>query len=434
MQIEQEVRQWVEETLDGTVSSIERVFGGGSRQTFFVELIAANGVVQSLVLRLERGQGAFSGTEISLQREAVVYRALQDSGVPVPRVHASSDDGTALLLERISGEAAWHRIPAGEQRAVAMDFARTLAALHRLDPRVLALEGFTFPTTPEEHALQDLMRWRRLCTERTANDDPIVRFAFAWLAAHPPQRVQRTVLVQGDTGVGNFLAHQGRVCGLVDWEFSYIGDPMSDVAWVEMRIEAAQAESAFSGWQQAYERASGIAIDPAALLYNSIFVQLRCAVTTAMSIHQGGGALGLAGYLLANQRYRRRLAALLAQAQRIESETVVLPDSGPTTGTPLFDRALADLATLVRPALREPSAKVGAHAVRILLEHLRARDRRGAALAELERRDRRETFGFVSGDGEVLIAAERAGTVGDDEVLRYLVRRAAREGALWQLD
>ena len=65
--------------------------------------------------------------------------------------------------------------------------------------------------------------------------DPLVLYAQGWLRANAPKQVQRTVLVQGDTGPGNFLAEDGRVTGIVDWEFAHVGDPMADLAWLEYR-------------------------------------------------------------------------------------------------------------------------------------------------------------------------------------------------------
>jgi aminoglycoside phosphotransferase (APT) family kinase protein len=409
MQLDPTMQLWIENVMQGRVSDIKRLFGGGSRETFFLNIERENGVAQDIVFRMETGAGAFSGTEISLRREAVAYSALQGSGVRVPEIYAVSADGNALLMEKLQGEAAWHRIPAAERRAVAMDFVDQLATLHALDPCELPLPGFSLPRMPEEHALIDLQRWQNLYAQHTSNDDPLMHFAFAWLHAHAPAQVVRTVFVQGDTGVGNFLARNGRVTGFVDWEFSYVGDPHNDIAFVLMRNRNTQASADFAGWETEYERLSGIRIDPKTLLYYQIFVELRCVVTTAMSIHQGGGALGLAGYLMTRQDFRRHMADWLAQALESGVDTPVVPMPRPDASTPMFDRALRDLQTLVRPELREPSAKVGANAVRILLEHLRLKDQIGIELAEQERQDRRATFGIDASDQQIIDTVQAAG-------------------------
>src|SRR5947199_76247 len=76
------------------------------------------GEVTPLVLREESGVGAFSGSVLSLAREGVVYRALRDTGVRVPRLHAMTDDGQAMLLERAPGTGDLRRLPESERSAV----------------------------------------------------------------------------------------------------------------------------------------------------------------------------------------------------------------------------------------------------------------------------------------------------------------------------
>ncbi len=44
------------------------------------------------------------------------------------------------------------------------------------------------------------------------------------------------MLVQGDTGPGNFVFEHGNVTGIVDWEFAHIRIPMDDWAWLDMRM------------------------------------------------------------------------------------------------------------------------------------------------------------------------------------------------------
>lgn len=430
MQLDPELQRWAEVALDAQLIDARRLFGGGSRETFFVDF-GRDGKIIHAVLRVESGTGSFSNTEISLQCEVAAYRALQNSGVPAPKLFAVSEDGT-LLMERVAGEAAWHRIPAEERRVVALDFARQIANLHNLDLQKLDLSGFSMPSNPAEHALLDLQRWQRLYEKNTAHDDPLAHFAFAWLRANAPSSVVRTVLVQGDTGVGNFLAKDGRVTGLIDWEFSYLGDPHNDIAFVRMRNRGSDVGTTFDGWEEEYECCSGIRIDPATLLYYRIFVELRCVVTTAMSIHQGGGALGLAGYLKTRQDFRHYMAHWLAQALAIDEgeQTPNIPRA--QASTPLFDRALSDLDTLVRPTLKEASAKVGANAVRILLWHLRLKDQVGDVLLVNDLHDRERTFGAVNiSDSDLLERASAAGACSDTGMLGYLLRRTQRDNALW---
>src|SRR5262249_3650361 len=142
------------------------------------------------------------------------------------------------------------------------------------------------PASAEDHARLDLAVWHRIAA--TLLDlDPFLAFAGEFLWARAPASVSRTVLVQGDTGPGNFLCLDGRVTGLVDMEFAHIGDPMDDVAWVRMRAGEA-SERVLS----AYSAAGGAPIDWASVRFYDAAVRYRCAVTTSLAVARGGGARG----------------------------------------------------------------------------------------------------------------------------------------------
>src|SRR4051794_31912941 len=96
------LRSWVEATAGGHITAMHRPPAGGSRELYFVDVGRDDGTTLSLVLRCESG-GSFSGTEISPAKEAVVYRALAETPVPVPRVLGLAPEGAALLMERVPG-------------------------------------------------------------------------------------------------------------------------------------------------------------------------------------------------------------------------------------------------------------------------------------------------------------------------------------------
>src|SRR3954454_18416989 len=201
--MDESLRSWVEETIGGRVVGAERPPVGGSRELYLVDVAKRDGTVVPLVVRCEGG-GSFAGTEVSPSKEAVVYRALANTRVPVPRVFALATDGAALVMERgpctgdLSGLSADARAPPMRS------FVDALAALHTLDVDALPLPGFPRPRTAEEHARLDLEMWARLADDGVDALDPLVRYAGSWLWARAPTAVERTVLVQGDTGLGNF--------------------------------------------------------------------------------------------------------------------------------------------------------------------------------------------------------------------------------------
>ena len=65
--------------------------------------------------------------------------------------------------------------------------------------------------------------------------DPALVFTLRWLRGNVPDVDGPVVLVQGDTGPGNFMFADGRVVAVVDWELAHLGDPMDDIAWLSLR-------------------------------------------------------------------------------------------------------------------------------------------------------------------------------------------------------
>ena len=425
--------QWIEAQTGATVVDARRTFGGGSRITWFVDVERA-GVGSALVLRQESGAGAFSGSVLSLAREGAVYRALRDTAVRVPRLHAARDDGQALLIERAVGTADLWRLTDGERTAALFDFVDALAELHAVEVDRLALEGFARPADAADHALLDLALWTSLLGEVGAPPDPEIVYALAWLRRHPPAVVARTVLVQGDTGPGNFVADGGRVTALVDWEFAHLGDPVDDLAWVEYRLARTPGAPAFDVLTARYEARTGVTVDRAALAYYAVLVQVRCAITTARTIARGGGAVGLAGYLVAHRRFLEGITVALGRALDVGLPAPPRFDRSPAPETALYDRALDDLETGVVPRLGDPVVKLRARSAATLLRHFRAVDAIGSAVVDAEREDLEQLLGpgEHDPDGEALgRLADTAGTGGDHDVLAYLARRAARAVALW---
>jgi len=417
------VRAWVETTLGGTIVAEERPSVGGSREVTLVDLERGDADVVSLVVRAEGG-GCFAGTEISLAREAVVYEALADTAVPVPRIVARAPDGGTLVLERLAGTDELPPVGSDQRAEIMGSFVDALAALHALDADSLHLPGLPRPTSPVEHARLDLELWARLAARVTAID-PLVAFAGAWLWANAPTTLTRTVLVQGDTGPGNFLAEDGRVTGLIDWEFAHLGDPMDDWAWLELRADAAE----LAPLHARYTEQTGTEIHGERVAYYRIAVEYRCAVTTSLSVHLGGGARGWAPYLLATQRYLDGLATGLGrQLGGGEVTTAVSPVPSPRG--PYFDALSAGVRAAVR-SLDDPDRREETRNLQILVRYLRAHDERGAELEALEAADRLATFGDAVDDARIVERAEAAGRTGDVHVFRYLMRRRGRERQLW---
>ena len=418
-----ELTAWVESTIGGAITEYRRTTSGGSRTTYLVD-IERDGVTLPIVVRVE-GQGSFTGTELTLTREAEAYRALSRAGVLVPALLGVRSDGSAIILERLDGTDDLRSLEADERSCVMDHFITVLCDLHSLDTTSLDLPGYARPATAQQHAQLDIEMWQRLGAA-VEDLDPLIAFAGAWLHSHAPVAVQRTCFVQGDTGPGNFLASQGRVTGLVDWEFAHLGDPVDDVAWVLMRSSGGLADP--SEIIASYEKQSGLAVDPTSLAYYSLAVQYRCAITTSLAV-AGGGARGWAPYLLVTQRYLAGIAAGLCRITETADAEPFEPASPASPRSALYDRLLDDVRAAVK-SIEDIEVREATRNSQILVHLLRAADRYGAELDVAEHADAQATFGSSAQPSRADI--ETAGSMGDRNLLGYLLRRRRRQALLWR--
>src|ERR1700750_3325752 len=95
---ETRLREWARTVTAAPVENWSRLVSGNSRTTWASD---------SIVVRADTGDGPFSNTPLTLEREATVYAALQDRGIPIPRFYAYAADVGALALERVPGTPAW---------------------------------------------------------------------------------------------------------------------------------------------------------------------------------------------------------------------------------------------------------------------------------------------------------------------------------------
>lgn len=306
--MDEALRRWVEDTTGTAMTSAKRHLVGGSRGLWFVEVGG-----RSLVLRAETGAGALADTPLTLQREALVCRALAGSGVPVAELIAVSDQPSAVLMTRLPGTSDLRKLAPGDGPALVEHFMGTLAALHRVDVEALDLPGFERAGHLEDCVLQELALWEGIAVEHLPTLDPLLADAMRWLRENVPSRPTRPVLVQGDTGPGNFLFEGRTVTGLVDWELSHLGDPMDDIAWLDLR-GAASPFADVEARNAAYERAAGLDIDERAVAYYRVFVFVRCAVITGVALARGVGTHGPDAYRGPYQRFLASLGEALSNA------------------------------------------------------------------------------------------------------------------------
>jgi len=207
------------------------VSSGQSNPTWFVTCGD-----REMVLR-KKPRGATVASAHAIDREYRVLSALAGSGLPIPRMVTMEDDpeviGTPFyLMERLHGTVSENSALPGldpeDRRAIYRDAAAVLARLHQVDWAGIGLADYGRPGGYYERQVR---RWSRQWDTTRTRDDALIDELAGWFAANLPPE-SPTTIVHGDYRIGNLMygTAPARVVGVLDWELSTLGDPLSDLA------------------------------------------------------------------------------------------------------------------------------------------------------------------------------------------------------------
>jgi aminoglycoside phosphotransferase (APT) family kinase protein len=425
------IRSWVESAGGGRLIKADRRPGGGRREAWFVDLARPDGSTAELFLRLDRGTGDHP---YSTLRETEVYLALQNTSVPVPRIEGVHERPQAVLSERARGETWFSRIQdPQEQLAVARDFIRHLAALHRIDPRTLDIPSLGPLAPARELVLRELDTWESLYTARGGHADPLIEFALAWLRRNVPEYDGPVVLVQGDTGPGNFLYAEQKVQAILDWELAHWGDPMDDIAWLSLRA-VQEPFTHFPDRLKEYAELSGHRIDESRVRYHRVFAELRIVIMGhgREDVRSSKGEIG--NQIIYGALHHRLLVETLADVLRVRLAPVDLPDPGPSSRAWLYDAALDQIRDVLVPRSTDPFVIQRAKGLARILKHLRDADRLAPAFDAQELSDLEALLGerpdTLTAGRDALTLRVRKGDLSDEELVRYFHRSTLRRTEL----
>ncbi|KAI9698160.1 MAG: hypothetical protein M1836_004162 [Candelina mexicana] len=200
------------------------------------------------VLRKKPPGILLSETAHKVEREYRILHALEDTDVPVPKTYCLCEDNEVIgtpfyimsfLDGRIIEDASLPNMPPGERTEMWHDAIRTLAKLHRVDPEAVGLgsygkrSGFynrqisTFQAIMESQAKAVDVE-TNVAVGKIPHVDQILEF-FKEPKSQPKDRES---LIHGDYKIDNLVFHktEPRVIGVLDWEMSTVGHPLSDLA------------------------------------------------------------------------------------------------------------------------------------------------------------------------------------------------------------
>lgn len=206
-------------------------FGFGQSNPTY-QLTASDG--RRYVLRKKPPGRLISKTAHKVEREYRIIHALAKTDVPAPKAYCLCEDSSVIgtpfyIMEFLDGrifeDPVIPNVLPDHRRAIWADAVRTLAKLHRIDPRTIGLESFGRPTG---FYTRQVATWRSVCDAQAAVRDvetreavgPLPHFTdlMAFFADESQQPADRGTLIHGDFKIDNLVFHktEPRVIGILE--------------------------------------------------------------------------------------------------------------------------------------------------------------------------------------------------------------------------
>jgi aminoglycoside phosphotransferase (APT) family kinase protein len=212
---------------------VEQYPSGHSNLTYSIGL----GEKQLVLRRPPFGSNVKSAHDMG--REFRVLSKLHAAYSPAPEVLLFCDDASILgapfyIMNPVCGLILRRDPPAGLEfsptiaRRLSESFVDNLAHLHGLDYQAVGLAELG---KPEGYLERQVRGWTERYAGSQTHDYPEVRAIALWMTQHMPP-AQDAVLIHNDYKYDNAVLDSNdiaQIIGLLDWEMSTIGDPLTDL-------------------------------------------------------------------------------------------------------------------------------------------------------------------------------------------------------------
>ncbi|RDH74775.1 phosphotransferase family protein [Mycolicibacterium moriokaense] len=263
---------WLRARLDAgdvRVDGLDRVEFGHSAEMMVFTIVTAS-QRRDVVLRLRPRPPALL-EPYDLKRQFDILRALERTPVRAPRALWLEETGDVLgrpffVMERLPGQVYEMEAPDVTPERVhqmCMAMAEQLAAIHRVD---LEATGLAALGDGGDHLDRELAHWEHEMQRVQRGPLPALERLLTALKDTAPQPYQSITLVHGDAKPGNFAFVDGDVSAVFDWEMTTVGDPLTDIGWMELLwmqpvgITSHPAAPSIEEFLSHYESVSGISV------------------------------------------------------------------------------------------------------------------------------------------------------------------------------
>ncbi|KAI8945545.1 kinase-like domain-containing protein [Xylaria longipes] len=205
-----------------------------------------------------------------VEREYRVIAALGPTDVPVPKAYYLCEDTSVVgtpfyvmefLDGRIFEDLSIPNVSAEERTNLWRAAVQTLARFHSVDFKKVGLESFG---KSDGFYDRQLATWKQICTAQSKAVDidtkepvgqiPHFDEILQFFADKDLQPRHRATLVHGDYKLDNMVFHrtESRVIGILDWEMSTVGHPLSDLGNLLMPFYTHKVTSSYNHTANAF--------------------------------------------------------------------------------------------------------------------------------------------------------------------------------------
>lgn len=250
----------------GVPSGLARLTGGATMESWRFE---ADG--NAYVLRRAPSLDFMKDRPFGHDVEAAIIKAACKAGVTAPEVVAelAPEDsiGSGFVMRALPGTPDPKEILQFDDPDVLLEqAARDLARIHSLRP---ADVPDAVPVMDYRAEIADL----KAQFIKAGGDRHIIALGIKWLEDNCPEPVD-LVLIHGDYRMGNLLAEDGKLTGVLDWELAHFGDRHEDLAFGCMAVwrftrydRPALGLGSLEQYFAAYEAEAGVKVDPKRFRY-----------------------------------------------------------------------------------------------------------------------------------------------------------------------
>ena len=220
------------------IEGLDRVEFGHSAE-MLVFTIVTSGDRRDVVLRLRPRPPALL-EPYDLKRQFDILQALAGTPVRAPRALWIEESGQVLgrpffVMERVAGDVYEMEAPPDATperiRHMCLSMAEQLAAIHNVDLRATGLDSLADGAT---HLARELDHWADEMHRVQRAPLPALERLLRGLRESKPDPSPTIALVHGDAKPGNFAFVGDEVGAVFDWEMTTVGDPLTDIGWMEL--------------------------------------------------------------------------------------------------------------------------------------------------------------------------------------------------------